>query len=132
MKTYTLDTNIILRFLLKDIPSQYQLANEYFVKAYQGKIRLFLTTQVIFEINYILAKSYSYSKQDIVPKILSLINLKNLTTEDKNLLILTLNTYLTNNLSLVDTHLSCLSLQKNYNLLTFDKKLANFHKKNII
>ena len=50
MKKYFLDTNVILRFLLKDNEKYFNLSKNHFEKAKKGEIELNLLPEVLFEI----------------------------------------------------------------------------------
>jgi len=130
MKTYLLDTNIILRLLLKDVPSQYETAGQFIKKAKKKQIKLIIYPQAIFETVYILESHYHIPKYEIVSGIIPFISSTYVNIDNQLQLSKALFFYSHHNLSFVDIYFSVLCQTKGYNLLTFDKKLANFHKKN--
>ena len=112
MKTYIVDTNIILRFLLADIPDQYKQVKQMFLKAKKEEITLIVPQIVIFEINFVKVKHNStYSTQY-------------LHIESKNIFEKALYYYKNSNgLSLVDCFLLGKSEDEEAELFTFDDKL---------
>lgn len=64
------DTNYFLRLLLKDNEEQHELAKQLFLQAQEGKVKLFTSLIVIFEIYWLLTSFYKKSKEDIA-KVLS-------------------------------------------------------------
>ena len=62
MITYLVDTNVFLRFVLKDNPLQYKKAEAYFHDAKNGDVRLVFLPDVIEEIVYVLQKVYKIER----------------------------------------------------------------------
>ena len=58
MKTISLDTNIILRHLLDDVPDQVKKLDTRIENAKKGKVRLYVSKIVINETYYVLLKFY--------------------------------------------------------------------------
>lgn len=124
MKTYIIDTNIILRFLLADVPNQFQQVKQIFLKAKEEEVILIVPQIVIFEINFGLEKFYRLEKSEIIEKVESLFSSKYLHIESKNVFQKALNYYkYSNGLSLVDCFLLAKAESEEAELFTFDEKL---------
>ncbi|OGK13751.1 hypothetical protein A3A93_05420 [Candidatus Roizmanbacteria bacterium RIFCSPLOWO2_01_FULL_38_12] len=124
MKTYIIDTNIILQFLLADIPIQYEKVKQIFLKAKNEKVQLFVPQIVIFEINFGLTKFYQLEKSTIIKKIESLLSTKYLQIESTDVFKRALNYYKdSSSLSLVDCFLLAKAESEDAELFTFDEKL---------
>ncbi|MFH1961060.1 MAG: PIN domain-containing protein [Patescibacteria group bacterium] len=80
------DTNIFLRFLVKEDEQAYNKSFALFKKASEGKINLITSSLVIFEIIWTLESFYKVKKSDIVGKVLGILNLPNLEVEKAELL----------------------------------------------
>ncbi|MFW5719643.1 MAG: PIN domain-containing protein [Candidatus Dojkabacteria bacterium] len=104
MKRYCIDTNAILRFILKDIPEQHTKTKELFEKASQGKVVIILLTEVIMELLYVLTKAYKLEKKSCVDIIVTLLEHRQieLAYREKAALMHILETYLRHNLDFVD------------------------------
>jgi len=122
------DTNIFLRFLLGDIPSQAERAKRYFENAKKGKINLVVCQIVIFEIAFALEKLYSYSKKDIINSIKTIATMPYLKVEDKAVFLETLNLYGRKNIDFVDAFLFCKAKNQGGEVLSFDKDFRKLKK----
>lgn len=60
-----LDTNIILRYLVRDNENQYNEAVGYFKKAEQGKLKLLIKPTVIAEASFVLETYYKKTNEEI-------------------------------------------------------------------
>lgn len=123
MKHYFLDTNIILRFLLKDVSVQAKKAKEYFYQAKKEKIKLILIAEVVLEAVYVLEKSYHVPRVKISELLSSLIKSKYLETEKKEILIAVLQRFWQTKLDFVDLLLLEQSRSVTAQIFTFDKDL---------
>lgn len=130
MKTYLLDTNIILRLLLKDVPVQYEKASQFIKKAKKKQINLIIYPQAIFETAYVLENNYHTPRHEIISSLIPFISSNYVNIDNRLQLSKALFLYSQHNLSLVDIYFSVICQTKDYNLLTFDKKLLTFHKEN--
>jgi len=125
MKTYLIDTNFLLRFLLKDVPDQSQKSKQYITQAKDKKIKIVIPQIIIFEIYYVLSKYYNFPKQQIANALQKILSTKYLSIENKNTFLNTLSLWKNNNIEFVDNFLLSLSQEKKYQILTFDKKLKD-------
>lgn len=73
MKSIILDTNVIARYLLADIPDQFEKAKEIFLKIDKGEIRAFISILVIDELIWALENYYSFKRSDYLPSILKIL-----------------------------------------------------------
>lgn len=121
MKKHFLDTNVILRFLLKDNPDLFQKAKNYFQKAKQDKLILVVVPQVIFEVNYVLAGVYSFSKTKRVKVVKQIVSAAALRVERREMLLEALDKYKECNIDLVDIYLWCLARQEKGQVVSFDE-----------
>src|SRR3989344_4818234 len=78
------DTNILLRFLLKDNLDQFNTARRILIKVKEGKLELVIPQIVIFEIIYALDKYYGFSKEKIIDAIKTIIGTKNIEIQDQS------------------------------------------------
>jgi len=120
-----LDTNIILRYLLKDLEDQYV--------AVQGKLKKLkhaggvavVFGEVVVECIHVMEKLYRMTRTDIVSILKPFLQTEVILLEDKNTVVKALSMYETTRLSYVD----CLIIQKGRDdeieIFTFDKKLLS-------
>jgi predicted nucleic-acid-binding protein len=72
------DTNVFLRFFVRDIESFYQKAKELFEKAEKGNLRLETNEMVIAEIVWVLESYYNFSRIEIKEVIDTIIETRNI------------------------------------------------------
>lgn len=114
------DTNLIIRFLIKDNPTQFEAAQKIFSSLNE---KLILPDLVLAEVVWTLLSVYKLGKQEIVEKLLKLLELKNLTA-NFHLLINSLLIYRDYNVSFVDAYLAAYAeLEKLEGLYSFDRDL---------
>lgn len=119
-----IDTNIFLRFLLKDNDAQYLEAKELFLQASYGHIKLITSLIVFFEVAWVLESVYG-KRRDLVHEILfKILNLA-IELEERELLIESLGYFGDSSLSLSDCfNLAFAKSKKAESFKTFDIKLA--------
>lgn len=127
-----IDTNFFLRFLLKDIHKQHQKTKELFLKGAKGKLQLFTSIIVIFELYWVLTSFYRKNKQKIVKILQELLKLKFIELKERETLTRATQIFSTTNLDLEDSYNLTYALRENAKqLATFDKKLEMAFKKEI-
>lgn len=129
MKTYFVDANVFLRFILKDNETQWDVAVDYFNTAKRGEIRLIFITEVIAEIEYVLRKLYKIDRSQIVSYISSLISMPYILIPDRTILHTVLAIYPTQTLDLVDIILCCKAQKDNADVLSFDADVEKIMRK---
>lgn len=115
-----LDTNFILRFLLKDNLQQFQIAKKIFN---DPMANLYITDMVTAEIVWILTSFYKFSRDQITEKLFLLLNLPSIQS-NKSILIRSLYLYRNFNISFIDAYLSAyMEEEKLEGIYSFDKGL---------
>lgn len=118
------DTNYFLRFLLADISSQHTKAKQLFKKAAEGKIKLFTSTIVFFEIYWVFTSSYQKNKPQVVKILKNVLSLGFVEIEEREILEKTLAKFQKNNLELEDCYNLIYAQSRGAKkIATFDKKL---------
>lgn len=120
----TIDTNVLLRFLLKDVPKQAEVARKKFQEAKQTKTQLSVSQIVIFEVVFALTRVYKFDKSDIVEAIKSLLGAEFLKIQDREVFGPALSLFTKRNISLADCFIVAFSKFNKAPLFTFDKDLA--------
>ncbi len=119
-----IDTNYFLRFLLKDIKNQHQEAKELIADAAQGKLKVFTSTIVFFEIYWVLSSYYGKNKTDLVSILQSLLNLSFIEMKERLILENALEIFTGHNISLEDSYnLTYAVKNEAEDFKTFDIKL---------
>lgn len=118
------DTNYFLRFLLGDNVYQQKETKQIFLRAAEGKIELFTSLVVVFEIYWVLTSFYEKQKDEISKTLNSILNLEFIILEEKEILRKAVSIYETTNFDLEDSfNLSFAKSRKAIDFKTFDTKL---------
>ena len=121
MSNYFIDTNIILRFLLKDNKIQYPQARKIFEKGEAGKISMWTTDVVILELIWTLKSVYGYDRFIIREKVESLLALPNFEVLNKKLVLQALHDFANKNVDFADAYNYQLARKEGKRVLSFDK-----------
>ncbi len=114
------DANIILRYLLRDNPEQYNISADIIEKK-----DLFLLNEVTAEIVYVLLKVYSVEKKKICSVLKNLFQNRNFHFYSKDVILKALDIFSLNALDYVDCILCAYSIIEKRDIITFDKKLVS-------
>lgn len=119
------DTNYFLRFILADVLDQHQKTKILFQNAAKGKINLFTSTIVVFEICWVLISNYNRDKDQVTKVLNNLLKMSFIDFENHSLLKQSLSIYRNTPLSLIDAFNLLYSKSKGAtDFKTFDQKLS--------
>ena len=119
VKMIAVDTNIIIRFLTRDNEQQYQKAYKIFVNSE----KIYISTSVILETEWVLRFSYRFSANRIVYALTSLLGLENVSIENKEQIFTSLQWH-EQGIDFADAlHLACSRYADKF--ASFDKKLIH-------
>lgn len=114
------DTNIILRYLLNDNDE----LNKKSIEIIDNN-PIFIPTEVIVEVSYVLKKVYNVEKEKISEAIKLLLNMEGVQFQNKETIDLAFKIYAEKNFDIVDCMLYAYHMNEKYDIKTFDKKLKN-------
>ncbi len=117
------DTNVILRYLLKDVPDQFARAEKAFEDVRTGKAKAVILESVLVECVYILLKFYKVPKRQVVESLIGLLQYKGVVNRDKPELVVALQTFARESIDIVDCILLAKARGGMGRLLSFDKDL---------
>lgn len=122
-----LDTNILVRFLIKDNIKQAELAKNIINNAENTKQPLFVTWLVVLELLWVLDASYNVSRSDIIEALNNLMQMPALQFEKQSALRRFIISANKSNLDLSDILIALSAVEQSCKTtLTFDKKAAKF------
>ena len=118
------DTNYFLRFLLNDVNEQYRKAKKLFENAALGKVKLFTSMIVFFEIYWVLTSFYKKDKEQLIKVLSDLLLMSFVKLAERDLLKQALEVFTKSNLDLEDSFNLVYAKKKEAKVFkTFDKKL---------
>lgn len=117
------DTNVILRFLVKDQAEHFKQAEAWFREAETGKRELWIEPIVVAEACFVLESFYKLSRDEIGRSMRVLLSQRWLNVAERETLLGLWQWYL-GGLHFVDSYLIAWSHVHEGSLLTFDQKAA--------
>jgi len=120
-KMTIIDTNVVLRYLLRDHEGFYREAESLFDEAFSGKRKILLLDTVVAEVVYVLSGFYKVERQEIARVLRELLKAKGINATDKEALFEALDIFERKSLDFVDC-LIC-AQGKRYQVMSFDKKV---------
>lgn len=122
------DTNIFLRFFLKDHSEQSPKAAKLFQKAKEGKVKLWTTEWVIAEIYWVLSfKGSKLAKTSLFEILWTIIEFRGLEIKNRKLVIEALSLAQEKNIELGDALNAILAKKENINTVySYDKDFERF------
>ena len=124
---FAIDTNILIRFLVKDDIKQADLVYQQFIQAEQEKQEFFVPLLVVLEMIWVLQSAYKISDQDIVSTLSDLLQMPVLKFQAPAILHQFINSANKTNFDLSDVLIAHAALfSECQKVLTFDKKASKF------
>lgn len=123
MKSVIIDTNGFLRILLNDIPKQAEQVKRIIFQAKKEQVKIIVPQIILFEIDFILRKYYSFEKKEIIDKLKSLLSATYFVVESRDIFQNAALLYKENDISFVDCFLISKAEAEEAELFTFDQKL---------
>ena len=124
-----LDTNVLLRLILKDNNQQLKEIIKILEQAESGKINLYCKSISIFEIVFVLSgKMYQTAKSEIVEILKTMLNISVINFEESKELSLALDIFLDYSISAVDSFLIANCILNKQDFFSFDTKANKIYK----
>ena len=118
-----IDTNLLIRYLLNDLPDQADAVETILKRADAGKVLLKTNVMVIAELVWTCESFYKLSKQEIRDKVVMILNTPGLEIENHDLLLQAILLYADQNIDFIDAYNGCWAKDEKIPLvLTFDQR----------
>jgi len=122
------DTNVFLRFFVRDVEPFYQKAKGLFEKAEKGEIRLETSEMVIAEIVWVLESYYGFTKAEIAEVVETILETRSIRVANHTRLKEAIKLYISESMDFIDAYNIAYMKARNYQkVAAFDIK----HFKNI-
>lgn len=120
-----LDTNVILRFILKDHDTMSPAARDLISKAASGEVQLLLDSVIIAECCFVLSgRVYAFSKSDIASVISKMITLKGVIVDDARRINDALELFSKHNVDFADAYLAAAAKIEDLFIASFDRDFS--------
>ncbi len=117
------DTNILVRYAMRDDPQQLEVARRFL-----HENECFVLRSVVLELVWVLSSGYALSKQDIAERVRHVLRVPTVTTEDVGNITLALQWY-EKGMDFADALHIAVSIREADGFSTFDRKFANAAKR---
>jgi predicted nucleic acid-binding protein len=121
-----IDTNLIVRYLVKDHEQHSRAATELFEACDRGDLTLVLLPGVLAECVFVLESFYRRSRQDIAEVLASLINSPNVELDEAGVHLDALKRFGNSRLHFIDCTLAAYSASQKWPVATFDLDFRKF------
>jgi predicted nucleic-acid-binding protein len=123
MKPTVLDTNVILRYLLKDNAQLYEQALTLISPVKNGTAKAHILEGVLVECVYVLLKVYAVSRPEIVSALTGLLNYPRIVNSDKERQKQSLILFRDCNVDIVDALIHVTATENDWDIASFDRDL---------
>lgn len=121
----SLDTNVLVRFLVKDDEVQYQTVLNFLIELENKNAQAYIPLLVVLEINWVLSFRYKIARIDIIEQLLELMENPVFYFENQSKLEQVLLLAKNNSFDLSDLLIACrCQVANNLPVMTFDKKAS--------
>jgi predicted nucleic-acid-binding protein len=117
------DTNIIIRYLTRDVESLYARAKEFFDDVKEGRTKAIIIESVVAECIYVLTKIYKVPRDKAAESIIDIFHYKGIANPDQRELIQALTLFSQRNIDIVDCILCVKAQYQGVTLFSFDDDL---------
>jgi predicted nucleic-acid-binding protein len=117
------DTNVIIRYLIKDDETLYSKAKEFFDKVKNGNSKAIIIESVVAECIYVLTKIYKVPRTTAAESLRDILHYRGIANEDQKELIQALALFSERNIDIVDCILCVKAAKAEVSLFSFDDDL---------
>ena len=115
-----IDTNVILRYLLEDLPEQSEASARFMENLGRGE-EAYIHDVVIAEVIWTLEKFYKVPRSKIRDVVSELLSIRGIVLSNKGVLLRALQLYADKKIDFLDALLASLVLEDEVEVVTFDK-----------
>ena len=121
----TLDTDVLLRYLVQDDPKQTRAADQYVQQFAQSEATLFIPLSVVHETEWVLRSVYTFSKESIIEVFVSLLETREMQFQDEATVERAVFLFREHNVDFADClHVATAFTYEQLPMMTFDKKAS--------
>jgi predicted nucleic-acid-binding protein len=128
IKKYICDTNVIIRYLVRDNEDLFNKANEFFNDVIGGNKKVIIEQAVFTEVVFVLSSYYKVPRDEIAEALSQLLQYKDVTVDHKDTstqyLLESLKLYKTTNLHIVDCLIISKAKYSASEIFSFDQELV--------
>lgn len=128
MKDVFVDSNVLIRFITRDVEEQYQEARNFFESIEEREVNALVSILVINEVVWILEKFYNIKRRIFLPQLIKLLILKNIKIieAEKELIAKVLEKMIKRKQDFTDIYLT--QIAKKDQIFSFDQDFEKLYK----
>ena len=121
----TLDTNVLLIYLVQDDPKQTRAADHYIKQIAESEATLFIPLSVVLETEWVLRSVYAFAKESIVEVFVNLLEAREMQFQDEATVERALFLFREHNVDFADClHVATAFTHDQLPMVTFDKQAS--------
>lgn len=128
VETICIDTNVVLRFLVKGDSNLHERATEIFKRAEGGGVKLYLDEVILAEVIWVLLSFYKMEKREVENVVSKLVACKWIINFRKELMVEALGMWSKMKLSYIDCWFFVISRNLEFKMESFDLALMTVGK----
>jgi predicted nucleic-acid-binding protein len=126
MKSYVLDANVALRFLLADNPTQSPAAKDLFIQADKGNVELILNPVTLAEIVWVLDSFYEFEHEKIGNLLCGFVLHEGVVCPDEDACLSALSLFAKFSVDFADCYVAASAHALNLPVLSYDRDFKKF------
>ena len=126
MRELILDANVLVRFLVQDVPEQAKAAAKLVALAESGDLVLVVDPMIIAETVYVLTSFYKRPREAVADALLSFVQAEGVAAVDPSRLVDALLRFKRTPVDFADAWLAAMSAGTNREVASFDRDLDRF------
>lgn len=126
MTRYLLDSNVVLRFLVRDHPAYAKAATRLFLRAEIGEVELLLAPWIVAEVVYGLTRIYNVTRGETAKLLKAIVSAVGVVAVDREVILDALRRYAAKNVDFADALLAAQAVSLKLSPASFDRDLDKF------
>ena len=121
----TLDTNVLIRYLVQDDPKQSRAANKFIIQFADSETTLFIPLSVTLETEWVLRSVYVFPKESIIEVFVSLLETREMQFQDEASVERAIFLFREHNVDFADClHVAAAFTHDHLPMMSFDKQAS--------
>ena len=126
MRELILDANVLVRFLVQDVPQQARAARKLVEQAESGALLLVVDPMIIAETVYVLTSFYKKPRETVADALMAFVQSDGVSVADESRLVDALRRFQRSSVDFADAWLAATAAETHREVASFDRDLDRF------
>ena len=126
MRELILDANVLVRFLVQDVPQQAKAAKKLVEQAESGALLLVVDPMIIAETVYVLTSFYKKPRETVADALMAFVQSDGVSVADESRLVDALRRFQRSSVDFADAWLAATAAETHREVASFDRDLDRF------